>query len=139
MIGNLKTHARVLLHQKHGNPLITHLRHYAKNLANDQRGQALRWLIEKEQPRIEQERASNRQHLLLAAGELAPATELALGQARKQLVDSRDRPRAAALQRYFQIFLDTEIGKDSSPLGHIAYAARGDPVCRPTCGIRSED
>ena len=70
---------------------------------------------------------ADRQHLLLPAGELAPAAQLALGQARKQLVDPRDRPRAGTLERDFQIFLDTEIGEDSSPLRNIADAARRDP------------
>ena len=45
--------------------------------------------------RIGDERATDRQHLLLAAGELAAAVVLALGQPRESLVDALDRPRAA--------------------------------------------
>ena len=47
--------------------------------------------------RIEQERARNGEHLLLAAGKLIAAIVAPLGQPRKGFVDARNRPIARRL------------------------------------------
>src|SRR5262245_5629813 len=59
---------RVLLHQEHGELLLAvELADRAEDLANDQRRQAERRLVEQQQPRPAHQRARDRQHLLLAA------------------------------------------------------------------------
>src|SRR6266567_6902534 len=113
MIRDLQAHARILLHQQNRYAFIAHARDNLEHLAHDQRREALRGLIENEQLGIEQQRAADREHFLLAAGELAAAVLLAFGEARKQRVDALDGPRPAALERHFEIFLDAEISEDA--------------------------
>ena len=89
-------------------------------------------LVHDQQPGLEQQGAADRQHLLLAARELAAAILLALGQARKELIDARDgpRPSAARALRQAQMLVDRERGPDPPSLRHVADAEIGDPVGR---------
>ena len=66
------------------------------DLGDDDRREPLGRLVHDQELRIGEQRAGDREHLLLAAGELAAAIVLALGQPRKGLVDALDRPGAAA-------------------------------------------
>src|SRR5262252_5891638 len=66
MVRNFQAHPRVLFDQQHGDSFSAHPRHDVENLAHDNRCKSLRRLVEDEQARIQEERASNRQHLLLA-------------------------------------------------------------------------
>ena len=138
VVGDLQTHPRVLFHQQHRHALGLHLLHDAKHLAHDQRRQALRWLVENQEFRIEQQGAGDRQHLLFAAGQLPAAIVLAFLEAGKQLIDPRDGPRSAAFERNLEIFLDAEIGEDAPALRHETDACRGDPEGRPARGVLSE-
>jgi hypothetical protein len=63
----------------------------AQQLLDDDRREPLERLVEEEQLRVEDERARDREHLLLAARELVAEVGLALLEARKHL-----RRRAAA-------------------------------------------
>ena len=119
-------------------PSAAHLRDDAEHLAHDQRRQPLRWLVQDQQPRIEQQRAGDRQHLLLAAGKLPAAVLLALGEPREQLVDARDGPRAGPLQRHAQVFLHRQVGEDAPPLRHVADAEGGDAERRQARGLLAE-
>src|SRR5262249_60338258 len=103
LVGDLETHARVLLHQQHGDAFAAHLRNDLEYLTHDERRQPLRGLVENKESRIEQQRSGNRQHLLLAAGELSAATELALGEARKKLIGALEGPFAPALERNHEV------------------------------------
>ena len=80
--------ARVLLDDEHGQPLLlVQLAHDPEDLADDHRREAERRLVEQQQPRARHQRAGEREHLLLAAGERArPA-----GRARVR--DPREVPR----------------------------------------------
>ena len=69
------------LDEQHRNTLGLHLLDDAEHFAHDQRRQPLRWLVENQKPRVQQQRPADRQHLLFAAGKLAAAVELALLQA----------------------------------------------------------
>src|SRR5712671_4098060 len=120
VVGDLQAHSRVLFDQEDRNALGFHLLDDAKHFAHDQRRQSLRRLVEYQQPRVQQQRASDRQHLLFAAGKLPAAIEFALLEAGKQLVDPLDRPWTATLERNFQVLLDAEIGEDTPALRHIA-------------------
>src|SRR6516165_2678185 len=120
VVGNLQAHSGILLDQQDRNAFVAHLCHDLKHLAHDQRREPLRGLIENQQLGIEQQRAADREHLLLAAGELAPRVLLSLSEAGKELVDALRGPWSLALQRHFQILIDTEIGKDAPPFGNVA-------------------
>ena len=112
-----------------------HLEHFL----HDQRRQPLRRLVQQQQLRVQQQRARDRQHLLLAAGKLPALVALAFGQARKQLVDALDGPRAGALDRHLEVFVDRQVGEDAPPFRHEADAQRGDAVRRRMRGLGAED
>ena len=61
----------------------------AQQFLDQDRRQPLQRLVEQHDARIEDQRAADRQHLLLAAGELVAEIAAALVQAREQLVDRR--------------------------------------------------
>src|SRR5262249_39945686 len=139
VVGYFKTHTGVLFDQQHRDAFVAHLRHDAEHIPHDQWSKPLGRLIEDEELGIEQQRATDRQHFLLATGKLPAATVLALGEARKQCIDSRHGPRSWPLARYLQIFLDAQIGEDAAPFGHVADAATRNLVRRPTGGLGSEN
>ena len=56
-----------------------------EQLLDDDRRETLERLVEQDDARIEDQRAADREHLLLAAGELVAEIAPALGQPRKQL------------------------------------------------------
>src|SRR6266851_8631428 len=130
IVGDGEAHARVLFDQQDRDALRAHLRNDAEHLAHHQRRQPLRWLVEDQQPRVEQQRPADRQHLLLAPGELSAAAQPAFGEAREELIDAGDRPWTAALERHLEVLLDAEVGEDAAALRHIAHAQRGDAECR---------
>ena len=75
--------------------------------------------------------AADRQHLLLAAGELGAAVAPALGQAREGLVDALDGPGPlGAVADQAQMLVHRERGPDAPALRHVADAAIGDLVGR---------
>src|SRR5262249_45378810 len=75
--------------------------------------QSLRRLVHDQTIRVGHEPASDREHLLFAAGERSGALAAALAQARKQRVDALHIPAAAvdAALGDHQILLDAERGK----------------------------
>src|SRR5882724_1024828 len=80
---------RVLLDQKDGELLLdVEGADDVENLPGDERGEAERRFVQQQEARPAHERARDRQHLLLAARERAPALVDALAQARKQLEDA---------------------------------------------------
>ena len=93
-------------------------------LDND-RGQPLGRLVQQQHPRIERERATDRQHLLLAAGELIAEIVAALFQPRKHLVDLCHRPWSR-LRHRGHVFFDRQRAEDIALLRHPA-----DPCPRP--------
>ena len=58
---------------------------------DEDRREALKRLVEQDNARIEDQRTADREHLLLAAGELVAEIAAALGEAREQLVDASRR------------------------------------------------
>ena len=63
---------RILLDDEHRQPVpLVQLADDAEDLAHDQRREPERRLVEHEQPRPRHQRAREREHLLLAAGERA--------------------------------------------------------------------
>ena len=74
-----------------------------------------------------EQRARDREHLLLAAGELAAAMVLALGQPRERLVDALDRPGAAPhAGGKLQMLVDAERAPQPPALRNVADAEARD-------------
>ena len=62
----------------------------------------------------------------------------ALGEARKRLVDTGDRPRAGPLDGDQQVLVDRQVGEDAPPFRHIADAGLSDPVRGKSGHVRAE-
>ena len=69
---------------------------HALDLVDDDRRQALGRLVHDQQLGVAEQRPRDRQHLLLAAGQLRAAIAAPFGQPRKGLVDALDRPGGVA-------------------------------------------
>ena len=69
----------------------------APDLGDDERRQPFGRLVEDQQQRIGQQRAADREHLLLAARELLAAVAEPLGQAREGGEHALERPVARAV------------------------------------------
>ncbi len=98
---------------------------------DDHRRQSLGRLVHHQQARIAEQRARDRQHLLLAARKLAAAVVAALGEAREGRVDALDRPVAAVgagARRQPQRLVDRQARPQPAPLRHIADAGARDLV-----------
>src|SRR5207245_6043472 len=88
--------------------------------------------LEHEQLGPGEQGAADREHLLLTAGEDAPLAReqrLERREERERLVDRGGAP--AAQKRHPQILLDREMGKDLTPLGHVADSRSRPPIGRP--------
>ena len=85
----------VLLDQDHRRPLLRdHALNRGGQLLDDDRREALERLVEQQQRRVGHQRARDRQHLLLAAGQLVAHVGAPLGEAREQAVDRLEVPAA---------------------------------------------
>ena len=101
----------------------------------DDRGrEPLGGLVHDQQQRVREQRAADREHLLLAARELRAAVLLALGEPREQAVDRVDRPVAAVARLvargadHAQVLVDAERREQPAALRHVADARGGDRV-----------
>ena len=102
------------------------------DLLDDHRRQPLGRLVEQQQPRAGAQDAADRQHLLLAAGQLgALAGAEPLLQVGKQLEDALEaKPARPHLRRQQQVFLDVEAGEDAALLRAEGDAGARDLVRR---------
>ena len=94
-LGERGRDAEVLLDEEDREPLRLEELERLDEALDDRRREALRGLVHDEDPRVRDEGAADREHLLLAAGELGSTVALPLGEAREQLVDALARPFAA--------------------------------------------
>ncbi len=86
-VGHGGGHAEVLLDQQHRDrPLGGEVLEHRHHLVDDDRREALGRLVHDEEPRVGEQRARDREHLLLAAGELRTAVRLALREPRERRV-----------------------------------------------------
>ena len=84
MVGNLQCLAHVLFDQEDRQPLRVDLAQRAEDALHDDRRQTHRRLVKQQQARPGQQRAADREHLLLAARQVAGQAADALVQAREQ-------------------------------------------------------
>src|SRR5258708_7404548 len=76
-VADRKSGAQVLFDQQDGEAFLLETAQHPDDLLDDHRREPLGRLVEHQQRRIEHQRARNRQHLLLAAGELEAEITLA--------------------------------------------------------------
>ena len=100
----------------------------------DQRREAFGRFIQDQQFRVGHQRAADREHLLLAAGELVAHVAAALGEPRKQRMDFLQRPGIGRIEAVGgggdEIFAHGEVRENLPALGHEADAELGDAVGR---------
>ena len=95
--------------------------HCGGELIDDHRRQPFERLVQQHQRRIGHQRARDRQHLLLAAGQLIAHVAAALGKTRKQLEDGVEIPGARP-RGDGEVFLDRQRRKYLALLRHPADA-----------------
>ena len=134
-------HTDVLLDHEHGHvAVLAKPYQHLLDLGDDDGRKPLGRLVHDQELRIGEQRAGDRQHLLLAAGELAAAMILALGQSRKGLVDALDRPRPAPQARgKLQMLVDAERAPQPPALRHVADAKPGYVGGRPPGDVVAAD
>ncbi len=108
-------------------------------LRDDERREPERRLVEREQHRVGDERAADREHLALASRELVPGARAAAGERLEQLVDAGDRAvagRAAVAPEgaEAEVLVDRELGDHALPVGH-----EGEAAPRPLLGAESSE
>src|SRR5882762_8117351 len=95
-VGDARGESEILLDQEDGKPFRLEPRDDAADLLNDHRSEAFGWLIEQEQPCSGAQNAADREHLLLAAGELRALAREAFLKVREQVENlSQGQPARA--------------------------------------------
>ena len=120
--------AEVLLDEQDGRQLGEPLEH-ARDVGDERRREALRRLVDEQHAVVVQQRARDRDHLLLSAGERARALPEALLELREELVDEVVARLRVAL-REAEVLGDGEAGEDVAILGDVADAQSDDPIRR---------
>ena len=127
VLGDFRGHADILLDHQHGHlGLLRKPDQHVLDLRDDHRREPFRRLIHHKEARIEEERARDREHLLLAARQLPGAIALAFRKARECVVDALDRPQAALGRHEPQMLVDRERAPQPPPLRDIADADARD-------------
>jgi hypothetical protein len=136
-VGDVDGHTEVLLDQQHRDVALGGERlQHGHDLLHDDRGQPLGGLVHDQELRVEQQRAGDGQHLLLAPRQLGAAVGPALGQAREGLVDALDRPRAPAPGQP-QVLVDGQRRPHPAALGHVPDTLGVDRVGRQPQDLRA--
>ena len=110
----------------------------AIDLGAHQRREPLGGLVQDQQARVGHQRATDGEHLLLAARKLAAEVALPLRELREQRVHALERPRRRARspgRGRDEVLAHGEVGEDLPPFGHqpeprLRDAIRGQPVQR---------
>src|SRR5437899_12631781 len=98
----------VLFDQDRGGSLLGHhAPDRPRQFFHDDGCESLERLVEQQERRVRHESARDREHLLLASGELVAHIRLALGEARKQFVYSLQVP-APGTRRHGQVLLERQ-------------------------------
>jgi hypothetical protein len=133
--------ADILLDHEHGHvAVLAEPQQHLLDLCHDDGREPLGRLVHDQQMRIGEQRARDREHLLLAAGELAAAMVLALGETREGVVDALDGPGAGShAAGEAQMLVDAERAPETAALRHIADAEAGDVGRRAPCDVLAAD
>ena len=128
VVGHRGRDPDILLDDEHADvALIAEIEQNLFDPFDNDRRQALGRLVHDQEPRVEQERARNGEHLLLAAGELIAAIGAPFGETRKRFVDARDRPlRLAVAGGEAQMLIDGERRPQAPALRNVGKAEPRD-------------
>ena len=107
----------------------------AKDFRHHERREAERGLVEHQQARAHEQRARDRQHLLLAARQRSRLLAAPLGEARKEAehaleVRAHALPVGPHIGAEAQVLLDREVGERAAPVGHMRDAEPRDVLGR---------
>ncbi len=129
VIGDAGRDADILLDdQDRHRAFFGELHHHRLDLLDDDRRQSFGRLVHDQEARIAEKRARDRQHLLLAAGQLRAAAGAPLIEPRKCLIDALDRPRCVrtAGRDQAQVFVDRKARPHPPSLRHVTDAVAVD-------------
>src|SRR6266542_2338281 len=120
---DLERLAQVLLDEEHGDAGRVPLGDRAHHLLDEDRREAEARLVEHEEPRLRHERAPDRAHLLLPAGEAAGDLATPLAQPRERREDLLEVPRrggahARVVGAELEVLAHRELRPELAPLGH---------------------
>ncbi len=124
----VRQHAAVVaVDDQRGDAVCADLADDAPDLGHDQRRQAFGGLVQDDQLRVRHQRAADRQHLLLAAGQLraqvgrgAPsAAGRSAARARSVQSSRPSRPRRAAITRFSRT---RQVREHAAAFGHVGHA-----------------
>jgi hypothetical protein len=138
MVGDRQRAAGVLLHQQYAEAeRVGELAHERHDLRDQQRREAERGLVQEQNARARRERASDRQHLALAARQPRRRLGRALLKAREQFVDLCQRSRfpAAEQSAEAEVLFDGQLGDDAAALRDVREAAANDVLDRGPCDV----
>src|SRR6266851_8272132 len=128
---DLQRNRQFLLDQQHRSPALGYLLDQGADEFDHHRGQSLGRLIDHDQAWIAHQRATNRQHLLLAARQNPGWSFCALAKPREQVEHLLHRPpraSVAAALTHHQILAHRQSRKDLALLRDIAEPSAGDLV-----------
>src|SRR6266849_6569657 len=133
LVGESLGEVKVLLDQQDGQAeLALDPSQRALDLEDDRRLDALGRLVEHEELRLRQERASDREHLLLAARQDAALACQERRERREQLERLVQRGGAPAAEEcHAQVLLHGQMGENLAPLRDVADAGARPTVWRP--------
>ncbi len=125
-IADVERDRHLLFNHENGEPSPPNCLYDFDQPNNDLRRKAFRWLVDQHNPRISEQRAANREHLLFAAGERASIGLPALLQCGEEVIHLGNGPSRCAgarrLDTEFQVFFHCQIVKDEPLLGYIGDA-----------------
>src|SRR5712671_5554583 len=93
-VGDGQCAVEILFDQQDREPLALQVKNDSFEMLHHHRRQTFGWLIHKDQLRIDHQRAADREHAALAAGQLSAAVMSPLRKARKNPKHPIDRPAA---------------------------------------------
>ena len=130
VVGHRGGHPDVLLDDEDRDlALLSDPDQHVLDLLHDHRREPLRRLVHHQQTRVEQQRAGDREHLLLAAGELAAPARASQRKARECVVDALAGPSAAGAARaQAQMLVHRQRCPQPPPLGHVPDPVVCDPA-----------
>src|SRR5258705_4632239 len=133
-IGERRERREVFVNDDRGDSGLAHGLNDSPDFSSDEWGKAFGRLVQDQQRGIGHERSSDREHLLLAAGELLAAMRESLGESWKSVKNTIECPLVtaigAAVRRHQQIFSYREIRKDAASFRDVGDALARDPVWR---------
>ena len=132
-VGDAQGHREFLLNQQHRHAAPAQHHQKIRHLGDQLRRKTLGGFVHDEQVRVTHQRARQRQHLLLAAGQDARRCIAAQSELREQAVHVGEGPARMALAGLLaqgQVVLHGQARKNIAALGHITQARAGPRMHR---------